>query len=94
LISSNSSCPFVLFLSVIVLSVLLRYTNSDYLPLVSSNWSWIIKKIYVLKINCLECANDLIGLEQAFNVPRASLECGVERGFNHWWGRTKTIIII
>ena len=29
LVSSNSSCPFVLFLSVIVLSVLLRYTDSD-----------------------------------------------------------------
>jgi hypothetical protein len=40
LVSSNSSCPFVLFLSVIVLSVLLRYTDSDYLPLVSSNSSY------------------------------------------------------
>jgi hypothetical protein len=30
LVSSNSSCPFVLFLLVIVLSVLLRYTDSDY----------------------------------------------------------------
>ena len=29
-------CPFVLFLSAIVLSVLLRYTDSDYLPLISS----------------------------------------------------------
>jgi hypothetical protein len=29
LVSSNSSCSFVLFLSVIVLSVLLRYTDSD-----------------------------------------------------------------
>jgi hypothetical protein len=33
-------CSFVLFLLVIVLSVLLRYTDSDYLPLVSSNSSW------------------------------------------------------
>ena len=32
-------CPFVLFLLVIVLSVLLRYTDSDYLPLVSSHSS-------------------------------------------------------
>jgi hypothetical protein len=30
LVSSNSSCPFVLFLSGIKLSVLLRYTDSDY----------------------------------------------------------------
>ena len=30
LVSSNSSCPFVLFLLAIVLSVLLRYTDSDY----------------------------------------------------------------
>jgi hypothetical protein len=30
-------CPFVLFLLAIVLSVLLRYTDSDYFPLVSSN---------------------------------------------------------
>jgi hypothetical protein len=29
-------CPFVLFLLCIVLSVLLRFTDSDYLPLVSS----------------------------------------------------------
>jgi hypothetical protein len=29
LVSSNSSCPFVLFLSAIKLSVLLRYTYSD-----------------------------------------------------------------
>ena len=33
-------CPFVLFLLSIVLSVLLRYTDSDYLPLVSSNSSY------------------------------------------------------
>ena len=33
-------CLFVLFLLVIVLSVLLRYMNSDYLPLVSSNSSY------------------------------------------------------
>jgi hypothetical protein len=32
-------CPVVLFLLVIVLPVLLRYTDSDYLPLVSSNSS-------------------------------------------------------
>jgi hypothetical protein len=32
---------FVLFILVIVLSVLLRYTDSDYLPLVSSNSSMI-----------------------------------------------------
>jgi hypothetical protein len=30
LASSNSSCPFVLFLSAIVLSVPLRYADSDY----------------------------------------------------------------
>ena len=30
LVSSNSSCPFVLFLLAIVLSVFLRYTDSDY----------------------------------------------------------------
>jgi hypothetical protein len=30
LVSSNSSCTFVLFLLAIVLSVLLRYTDSDY----------------------------------------------------------------
>ena len=36
-------CTFVLFLSVIVLSVLLRYTVSDYLPLVSSNSSVTVK---------------------------------------------------
>jgi hypothetical protein len=30
LVSSSSSCPFVLFLLAIVLSVLLRYTDSDY----------------------------------------------------------------
>jgi len=30
----------VLFLSAIELSVLLRFTNSDYLPLVSSNYSY------------------------------------------------------
>ena len=41
LVSSNSSCPFVLFLLLIVLSVLLRYTDSDCLPLVSSNSSSI-----------------------------------------------------
>jgi hypothetical protein len=29
-------CPFVLFILAIVLSVLLRYTDSDYLPLASS----------------------------------------------------------
>ena len=34
-----SFCPF---LSAILVSVLLRYTNSDYLPLVSSNSSFII----------------------------------------------------
>jgi hypothetical protein len=33
-------CPFVLDLLVIVLSVRLRYTDSDYLPLVSSNSSY------------------------------------------------------
>jgi hypothetical protein len=33
-------CPFVLFLLAIVLSVLLRYTDSDYLPLVSSKSSY------------------------------------------------------
>jgi hypothetical protein len=32
-------CPFVLFLLAIVLFVLLRYMDSDYLPLVSSNSS-------------------------------------------------------
>jgi hypothetical protein len=32
-------CPFVLFLLSIVLSVLLRFTDSDYLPLVSSSSS-------------------------------------------------------
>ena len=32
-------CPFVLFLLAIVLSVLLRCTDSDYLPLVSLNSS-------------------------------------------------------
>jgi hypothetical protein len=36
-------CPFVLFLLAIVLSVLLRYTVSDYLPLVSSNSSVTVK---------------------------------------------------
>jgi hypothetical protein len=40
LVSSNSSCPFVLFLLLIVLSVLLRYTDSDCLPLVSSKSSY------------------------------------------------------
>ena len=30
LVSSNSSCPFVIFLLAIELSVLLRYTDSDY----------------------------------------------------------------
>ena len=30
-------CPFVLSLLVIVLTVLLRYADSDYLPLISSN---------------------------------------------------------
>jgi hypothetical protein len=30
LVSSNSSCPFVLFLLAIALSVLLRYMDSDY----------------------------------------------------------------
>jgi hypothetical protein len=39
LVSTNSSCPFVLFLLTIVFSVLLRYTDSNYLPLVSSNSS-------------------------------------------------------
>ena len=34
-------CPFVLFLLATVLSVFLRFTNSDYLTLVSSNPSWI-----------------------------------------------------
>jgi hypothetical protein len=33
-------CTFVLFLLAIVLFVLLQYTNSDYLPLVSSNSSY------------------------------------------------------
>ena len=33
-------CPFVLFLLAIVLSVLLRYADSDYLPLVASNSSF------------------------------------------------------
>jgi hypothetical protein len=33
-------CPFVLFLLAIVLSVLLRFTDSDYLPLVSSSSSY------------------------------------------------------
>jgi len=33
-------CPFVLDLLAIVLSVRLRYTDSDYLPLVSSNSSY------------------------------------------------------
>jgi hypothetical protein len=33
-------CPFDLFLLAIVLSVLLQFTNSDYLPLVSSNSSY------------------------------------------------------
>jgi hypothetical protein len=32
--------PLFLFLLAIVLSVLLRFTDSDYLPLVSSNSSW------------------------------------------------------
>jgi hypothetical protein len=32
-------CPFVLFLLAIVLSVLLRYADYDYLPLASSNSS-------------------------------------------------------
>ena len=32
-------CPFVLFLLPIVLSVLVRYTDSDYLPLASSDSS-------------------------------------------------------
>ena len=34
-------CPFVLFRLAIVLSVLLRYTESDYLPLVFSNSSYV-----------------------------------------------------
>ena len=33
-------CPFVIFLLSIVLSVRLRFTDSDYLPLVSSNSSY------------------------------------------------------
>jgi hypothetical protein len=33
---------FVLFLLAIVLSVLIPYTDSDYLPLVSSNSSYLI----------------------------------------------------
>jgi hypothetical protein len=39
LTSQKHFFPFVLFLLAIVLSVLLRYTDSDYLPLVSSNSS-------------------------------------------------------
>jgi hypothetical protein len=42
-------CPFVLFLLVILLSVLLRYTVSDYLPLVSS----IFSKFLHVRFYCL-----------------------------------------
>ena len=41
-------CSFVLFLLVIVLSVLFRYMDSDYLPLVSSNSTYIDQLL-----NCL-----------------------------------------
>ena len=35
-------CPFILFLLAIVLSVLLPYSDSDCLPLVSSNSSYLV----------------------------------------------------
>jgi hypothetical protein len=38
-------CPFVIFLLAIVLSVLLRFTDSDYLPLVSSNSSSFVNVV-------------------------------------------------
>ena len=44
-------CSFILFLLAIVLSVLLRFTDSDYLPLVSSNssyWEFILFKCLFL----------------------------------------------
>ena len=45
------SCPFVLFLLAIVLSVLLRYADSDYLPLISSNSSCNKHVILMMHIN-------------------------------------------
>ena len=44
-------CPFALFLLVIVLSFLLRFTDSDYLPLVFSNFSYCCLTS-LLKIDC------------------------------------------
>ena len=41
---------FVLFVLVIVLSVLLRYTDSDYLPLVSSNSYYMY--MYLCQVDC------------------------------------------
>ena len=38
-------CPFVIFLLAIVLSVLLRFTDSDYLPLVSANSSSFVNVV-------------------------------------------------
>ena len=44
-------CPFALFLLVIVLSFILRFTDSDYLPLVFSNFSYCCITS-LLKIDC------------------------------------------
>ena len=44
-------CPFVLSLLAIVFSVLLRFTVSDYLPLVSSNSSFVVREWKVSKTN-------------------------------------------
>ena len=52
-------CPFVLFLLAIVLSVLFRFTDSDYLPLVSSNSSYLFVSIYFTFIEC-ESINKII----------------------------------
>jgi membrane associated rhomboid family serine protease len=54
-------CPFVLFLLAIVLSGLLQYTVSDYLPLVSSNSSYAYLTTFAF----------LMPGEQ-FRLPRAS----------------------
>ena len=55
---------FVLFLLAIVLSVLLRFTDSDYLPLVSSNSSYL-KLIEHKKTTTLNVGNPGHGLGHA-----------------------------
>ena len=48
-------CLFVLFLLSIVLSIIIRLTDSDYLPLVSLNSSSVV--LFSLSLFCVTCPN-------------------------------------